>query len=179
MRNGLSIYLDLVRFLAALSVFLFHMGYGLFSGHPFFAAFEQFGTVAVLIFFVLSGFVITFVRYTKEKSPREYSISRLSRIYSVALPALIITAICDTIGAYLRKDLYSTSLTWADFFRNVTFTNMMPGAGTPFGTDAPYWSLGYEVPYYVLFGIVTFTSGILRPLLALCFAYFLGLPILL
>jgi peptidoglycan/LPS O-acetylase OafA/YrhL len=179
MRKGLSIYLDLIRFLAALSVFLFHMGYGLFSGHPFFGAFEQYGTVSVMIFFVLSGFVISFVRYTKEESLRKYSISRLSRIYSVAAPALLITAICDTIGAYLRPDLYSTPLTWVNFFRDLTFTNMIPGAGTPFGTAAPYWSLGFEAPYYVLFGIITLTSGIFRPLFALGVAYYIGPPVLL
>jgi peptidoglycan/LPS O-acetylase OafA/YrhL len=179
MRKGLSIYLDLIRFLAALSVFLFHMGYGLFSGHPFFGAFEQYGTISVMIFFVLSGFVIAFVRYTKEKTLREYSISRLSRIYSVAAPALLIVAICDSIGVHLRPDLYSNPLTWVNFFRDLTFTNMTSGAATTFGTAAPFWSLGFEVPYYVLFGIITLTSGTFRPLLALAVAYYFGPHVLL
>jgi peptidoglycan/LPS O-acetylase OafA/YrhL len=179
MRKGLSIYLDLVRFLAALSVFYFHMGYGLLSGHPFFQHFEQYGTLAVMIFFVLSGFVISFVRYTKESMLRDYSISRLSRIYSVAVPALLIVAICDTIGSHIRPDLYTNPLAWGTFFRDLTFTNMVSGVDATFGTASPYWSLGFEVPYYILFGVLTLTSGIIRPLLALGVSYYIGPHVLL
>lgn len=159
MNQGLSIYLDLIRFGAAFSVFLFHMGYGKLSGDPVFAKFVQFGTPAVLIFFVLSGFVIAYVNKTREKTVRDYTIARMSRLFSVTVPALLLTAICDTVGNAVRPDLYPIPLTVTAFIRDLTFTNNLWFGASSFGSIISYWSLGFEVPYYILFAIGAFARG--------------------
>lgn len=56
---------------------------------------------------MLSGFVIAYVTDQRETSAATYTISRLARVYSVSLPAMIATFTLDTIGRTLRPDLYS------------------------------------------------------------------------
>jgi len=56
------------------------------------------GAPAVSVFFVLSGYVIAHVLSTREKTPLEFTASRFARLYSVLLPALAITAVCDWGG---------------------------------------------------------------------------------
>ena len=54
MPESLSLYLDLVRFLATVAVLLFHLWPQWFPGFPL----PWPGHAAVIVFFVLSGFVI-------------------------------------------------------------------------------------------------------------------------
>ncbi len=174
---GLSLYLDVVRFAAALAVFLFHMGYGKLAGAPF-GIFVQFGEPAVLVFFVLSGFVISHVRATREQGLASFAIARLSRVYSVALPALLLTIPLDLWGAALNPDLYPTKLTLTAFLRCLTFTNMVGDVGYVFGTAVVYWSLCYEVWYYLLFAIAMFARGYMRILLLALGAAYVGRSVL-
>jgi hypothetical protein len=45
----------------------------------------------VVIFFVLSGYVVAFVADTRERTWRAFWVSRFARVYSVALPAPLLT----------------------------------------------------------------------------------------
>ena len=65
MTNALSLYLDALRFGAAFIVFLSH--FGRVSGGLFWQM-QPYGRTAVLVFFVLSGFVIAWVTETKERT---------------------------------------------------------------------------------------------------------------
>ena len=58
MTKALSLYLDALRFGAAFTVFLSH--YGKFNGGLFWQI-QPYGVTAVIVFFVLSGFVIAWV----------------------------------------------------------------------------------------------------------------------
>jgi peptidoglycan/LPS O-acetylase OafA/YrhL len=158
MTAGLSLYLDLVRFAAALAVFLFHLGYPRLAG-GFYGHFGQLGIPAVLVFFVLSGFVISHVRASREQTLAAYTVARLSRLYSVALPALVLTAAFDSVGRLVRPDLYPAGLSGAAFLRCLTFTNAWWSGVPAFGSAVTYWSLGFEASYYVLFAIAVFTRG--------------------
>jgi peptidoglycan/LPS O-acetylase OafA/YrhL len=93
---GTSWYLDLLRGGAAIVVFLGHAGQGFFShGLP------RMLTVAhemVVIFFVLSVFVMSYVVSRGRNHWQSYLVARFSRIASVAYPALVVTIICDVIG---------------------------------------------------------------------------------
>ena len=107
---GLSLYLELLRLLAATEVVLFHInGFPLLGGHR--AAWNAFGHEAVVVFFVLSGFVIAFAAQTREHTPKAYAVSRLTRIYSVALPCLLATVLFDRIGIVLVPQLYDGLIT--------------------------------------------------------------------
>ena len=151
---NLSLYLDLLRLVAAFEVVLGHARHfvmprlpGFISGHT---------GEAVAVFFVLSGFVIAFVAEEKEHSLRAYATARLSRLYSVCLIALLAGFVCDMItqryGVVPLTDhpfydpAYLTNLPFA-----LTFTNELWFSHRVFGSNEPYWSLGFEAAYYVIF----------------------------
>ena len=115
MSLAVSVYLDLFRMAAALVVFLSHTTASHLTAFLVPEA-ESFGGEAVAAFFVLSGFVIGYVADTRENAPRLYAVSRLARVYSVALPAIIITLAFDAVGRALqtrplwtRTDLLATN----------------------------------------------------------------------
>src|ERR1700712_4370948 len=105
MNLAISVYLDLFRMLAALVVFLSHVAGSRLTGFLIPEA-VSFGAEAVAAFFVLSGFVIGYVAEAREGSPHLYATSRLARLYSVALPAILATLAFDTLGRSLQPDLY-------------------------------------------------------------------------
>lgn len=167
MKRDLSIYLDLLRLIAALGVFLGH-GSHLFSGGLGRIGFHAAESVAV--FFVLSGFVIAFVTSEKEFGWASYSRARVVRIYSVALLALIVTLCLDFLGSRIEPDVYANiskssgiSLLGA-LGLYLVFLNEAWGIHSVVGSNEPYWSLGFEVWYYVIFGIVLYARGWVRGL---------------
>jgi len=87
--TGVSGYLDFLRFGAAFVVLLSHFAYPRFTdGRYSFIRELNLGSDAVVLFFVLSGFVITFAATQKDKTGGRFTFSRLSRLWSVAVPAL-------------------------------------------------------------------------------------------
>lgn len=78
MNRETSIYLDLTRFVAALTVFLGHVSGQRLTG-GFLWQFGPFMAEAVAIFFVLSGFVIGYVADSKENTPSVFAINRAAR----------------------------------------------------------------------------------------------------
>ena len=137
-----------------------------------------------MVFFVLSGFVIAYVASEKETTPREYFASRFARLYSVAVPALILTVVLDSIGSKVNYSLYagwwfqSDNPIWR-FVANLFFVNeLWFNSIRPF-SNGPYWSLGYEFWYYVLFACVHYLQGAFRYLLAGLICLFVGVKILL
>ncbi len=159
---SLSAYLDLLRFVAAFSVLLGHMDQdGLKMGWMPLALFSH---DAVIIFFVLSGFIIYYSTTSRSSTWQEYAVARLSRIYSVALPAVVF---CVLLALWLshqpgfdpsRFDNYTQPSIWhvvsSLLFLNQSWLNE---ADVPLNN--PYWSLCYEVWYYVLFGAFFFMKG--------------------
>lgn len=85
----LSIYLDLIRVGAAIVVALSHAWPVLFPHFPL--PFP--GHQAVIVFFVLSGFVIAYTTDRKDRTLKIYMANRLSRLWSVIIPALLIGAL--------------------------------------------------------------------------------------
>jgi peptidoglycan/LPS O-acetylase OafA/YrhL len=167
---AVSLYLDLVRFAAAAAVFLDHL-----SSYPFstnvdgrrhgLALVGSFGASAVVVFFVLSGFVIAYVSGTRERTANAYVASRVSRLYSVILPALLLTFAFDSLGQWLRPEFYeiqkvlyrppslvsyAASLALVDEYQVFRFGGIVPGS------NSPYWSLSFEATYYLLAGLLLF-----------------------
>jgi peptidoglycan/LPS O-acetylase OafA/YrhL len=95
--------------------------------------------------------------------------ARFSRIASVAYPALLVTVVCDFLGRVINPVFYESVARsdhyWARIFINLVFLSQSgPFSANP-GTNAPFWSLAYEVWYYVLFGIWIFVKPVWRRLL--------------
>ena len=168
MTNALSLYLDALRFGAAFAVFLSHYSAGRISG----GLFWQFdgGRTAVLVFFVLSGFVIAWVSDTRERTLEAYALSRVARLYSVIVPAFVMTAVLDSIGKAIDPRLYGTE--WGhsmahpviDYAVSALFLGESWTIRVLPGFNVPYWSLNYEAWYYVLFAAAIFLRG--RPRVA-------------
>ncbi len=168
MTNALSLYLDALRFGAALTVFVSHYSTGRISG----GLFWQFdgGRTAVLVFFVLSGFVIAWVSGTRERTLEEYGLSRAARLYSVIIPAFFLTVALDSAGKAIDPRLYGPewghSMTHPviDYALSAVFLGESWTIRVLPGFNVPYWSLNYEAWYYVLFAAATFLRG--RPRIA-------------
>lgn len=157
MNKPTSIYLDFVRFLAAATVFIVHANYSRFTGGlPILWRFSELGNDAVMVFFVLSGFVIAYVADKKEKTLKDYFLSRLARLYSVTAPALVLTVVLDSIGSHIAYGLYDGRWFQADypvwrFVANFFFVNEIWFSSVRPFSNGPFWSLGYEFWYYVIF----------------------------
>ena len=164
MTNALSFYLDGLRFGAAFTVFLAHYSVQRISGGFFWPSFA-YGHTAVLVFFVLSGFVIAWVTETRERSLGEYVLSRAARLYSVIIPAFIITAVVNHLGEAVDPQLYAevrsgvTSHPVLDYALSAVFLGQSWTLDLLPGSNVPFWSLDYEVWYYVIFAVGVFLHG--------------------
>lgn len=179
MNRGFSVYLDLVRFIAACLVYLSHSNQRWLvqdgipgGGHAH---------AAVIVFFVLSGFVIAYVTDVKERTWQDYVAARLSRIYSVALPAVLLTIVLDSIGRTLYPQVYSYPF---DHFAvrilsSLLFVNEIWFVSITSFSNVPYWSVCYEFWYYVFFGIVSLAPRRLALVLSIALAALLGPKIVL
>jgi peptidoglycan/LPS O-acetylase OafA/YrhL len=158
LNRSTSLYLDIVRPIAAFVVLLSHASMESLSGGQMHFM-GSMGVQAVDVFFVLSGFVIAHVSATREQDAGSYAISRVARIYSVAIPALILTAVLDTIGIAEDISIYQDSyqaLSVGALIRSVLFLGEQWNNHRFLGSNGPYWSLGFEVWYYLAFGIFLF-----------------------
>lgn len=161
MQRHTSIYLDLIRFSAAFIVFIGHISAQRFTGRLGWQ-FAPFMDDAVMVFFVLSGYVIAHATLGRETSLRAYGVARAARIYSVAIPAIVFTLVADRIGTTLRPDLYTaewgygTDLLEIQFLGAALFINQFWYWDLWVGSNHPYWSLCFEVWYYVIFGAMLF-----------------------
>lgn len=179
-----SNYLDLLRVAAALVVLLSHFAYPRFTDGNYLIIRElNLGSDAVILFFVLSGCVIAFAADCKDASLGQFLFQRATRLYSVALPALLLTLTCDRLGATLAPDAYAgwwyaPAPATLMLLHGLLFSNEWGAIAFRLGTNGPYWSLSYEAAYYVLFGIAFYLSGARRLVLLAGFALLFGIKVL-
>jgi peptidoglycan/LPS O-acetylase OafA/YrhL len=175
----LSVYLDFFRWLAAVIVVLSHIKGLFFADYSdveqssvflrMLYAVASSGHQAVIVFFVLSGlFISANVMKTIGKgtwSWKAYLTSRLTRLYIVLIPALIMGYAWDQAGIRLFAETgvysglpedryvlgYSTisHLTIENFAGNLFYLQGIVVGH--YGSNGPLWSLSYEFWYYILF----------------------------
>lgn len=156
-------WLDLVRFMAAFMVLIDHVRHSTFVDFGMLPvdqktmpiatlyALSRLGNEAVIMFFVLSGFLVGGVAVVRIKDRSfkvaDYAIDRFVRIMLPLVPALILTAIIGWVmgGEF---DVWS-------FAGNLLSLQgiLVPG----FGGNAPLWSLPFEVWFYILIGAIGLT----------------------
>lgn len=156
-----SIYLNLLRTIATFAVFIGHFSYEQFSGGNI-KYIGLFAHDAVIVFFVLSGYVISYVANEKELTLKDFLASRFGRIYSVLLPALILTIILDNIGVIfdsVNYDNYIFNNVITRFFINIFCLQEIFNKSIRFMSNGPLWSLAYEVWYYILFGLLFYNKN--------------------
>jgi len=151
-------WLDLIRFSAALLVVLSHyrvtffVEYGLLpaADKGFFALTFYFitrlGHEAVLVFFVLSGFLVggkSIIRIREHKfNIKSYALDRSVRIL---LP--LIGSLLFIIPIYFVCDIKIDMLQWLGNLLQLQGIFVAPITG-------PLWSLSYEAWFYILFGAI-------------------------
>jgi predicted ATP-grasp superfamily ATP-dependent carboligase/peptidoglycan/LPS O-acetylase OafA/YrhL len=181
MNRSFSVCLDLVRVVSALLVILYHSNLRLLSTDKL--PLSNHGHAAVIVFFVLSGYVIAHITATRENTPLEYWSSRLARFYSLALPTVLLTPLLDQLGGAMAPQFYDGMTThdlgWLRILTSLSFLNEIWFLSIMSFSNVPYWSLCYEFWYYVLFAIISFTSGRKRLLWCGAVALLLGPKILL
>lgn len=173
-----SDFLNLVRWLAALVVVMGHadMYLGSFGGTDpaNWSAFGYLGThahAAVMVFFVLSGYVVAYAAERKSSRGnygfRDYFLDRWSRIYSVLLAAIGFTLALDYIGGMLSSAYADPALIPQDSFILRLMANLLGiqgiwGYRIQLGSNPALWSVGYEFIYYLLFGVLYFRANLFR-----------------
>ncbi len=160
MNRWFSLYLDIVRLLAAGFVVYAHTNVRFLL--PSKLPLAEFAHSAVTVFFVLSGFVVAFVADQRERSPVKYAASRTSRILSVSILAVLLTPLIDTVGRSASPEMYANLIpsdyTLVRMLSGLTFLGEIWSISIMMFSNLPYWSLNYEVWYYVLFGVYCFVT---------------------
>jgi peptidoglycan/LPS O-acetylase OafA/YrhL len=133
----------------------------------------------VIAFFVLSGFVIALTAETNDRTAYQYLLSRGTRLLSVAIPAVVLTIVLDYLGSTIFPAIYADHWTDAATTTNLgtplpiqcgatlTFMNQIWNLDVWPGTNSPFWSLGYEAAYYVIFGVAFYMQRTWRRALGL------------
>ncbi len=180
MTRSYSLYLDVIRVFAALVVLFSHVAFSWATGGSLqWVRDLNIGSDFVIVFFVLSGLVIAHTTTVKDKTCDDYAQARLSRLYSVAIPAIVLSYVCYAIsttllGAELReRDIL------AELYHSLTFTNYTWFSQTRLPGNGPYWSVGYEFWYYALFAAWLYFKGRPRVYAITGICLFIGPPILL
>ena len=181
MNRGLSLYLDLLRLLAAAEVFAYHLSWFPFvGGHR--VVWNSYGHEAVTVFFVLSGFVIRHAATTRDHTLSAFAVSRMTRVYSVALPCLALTLMFDCIGHMFAPQIYAgLSPAGSPLLRLGIGAAMLNEAwvSVQMLSNTPYWSISYEFWYYVLFAALFYLQGRARWIATMACALIAGPKILL
>lgn len=146
--------IEAARAIAALVVLLMHsanlMRTEQFSGHTGLGGALDFGYIGVDFFFVLSGFIITYVHFSEIGHPNcipRYLWRRFSRIYPIFWFVLLLVLTISVAGRYALGKGLVLDMAWEDIAGTVF---LMMGQGEPKYVGVA-WSLQYEVVFYVAF----------------------------
>jgi len=187
-----SVFLNLIRFIACELVVIDHLltRYQPVLTEPLFKFGSTIGGTAVLLFFALSGLLISYSLHNKLDNPeyrfRNFFVDRFSRIYSGLLPALLLgTIIAVTIyvtnhGYFMDLcSMQSTpslltfgmTLGMLESFPVSFFNSILSAFGlsfplpavTPYGFNGILWALVILWWLYMVFGwIVIGSFGLVR-----------------
>lgn len=174
----LFFYLDLIRWIAAMFVVIGHLRSLLFCSYQnveyktisikIFYFLTSLGHESVVVFFILSGYLVggKLIKEVKTNNFKwnVYLIKRITRLYVVLIPALVVGFSLDYIGIkyFNLSEIYSNSFSLPSLNYNVedrvnlnTFIlnllMLQKSFSNTFGSNGPLWSLAYEFWYYILF----------------------------
>lgn len=97
--------------------------------------------------------------------PCRLSGGRLARLYSVVIPALLLTYVFDQIGMRHNPASYDTALETSPLLRilsNGLFLSRSWGWNLEILSDIPFWSLPHELWHYQLLAAAIFFKGYKR-----------------
>jgi Predicted acyltransferases len=138
--------LTFTRFIAAFFIVVFHFGHNLsFLNFPFLTSALSLSPAGVSYFFLLSGFILTWV-YNKGDDERidkkHFFLARFARIYPVYILALLILLVLLLLT---KQKIYPLALLLQITLLQAWFPNLV------LKLNIPAWSLSVEVFFYLLF----------------------------
>lgn len=164
-----SILIAVLRGLAAVEVAAAHLRAQVFPGlkgmedptlwYQALAFFTGFAHQAVVVFFLLSGWLVGGSLLNRLREPlsiAHYAVDRVTRLWIVLIPAFVLSLIiAGTTGAV---ELGSVSFASSNEYSVTAFIGNLFGvqemAVPRFGGNFPLWSLANETWYYILFPLL-------------------------
>ncbi len=151
--------IDLLRFLAALSVVFFHYAFRGYAAddksimpYPLLEPYFKYGYLGVELFFMISGFVILMT--ASSGSLKKFAISRIVRLYPAFWVCCSLTFIAILVIGGQRY-----SATWMQYLVNLTMISGLFGVPS---IDGAYWSLFVEIQFYALVAVILLLGQIHR-----------------
>jgi peptidoglycan/LPS O-acetylase OafA/YrhL len=150
--------LDALRGIAVLSVLFCHYTFGYdyhFKINGPNRVHFVYGFLAVHLFFIISGFVI-FMTLERSKKKTDFLVSRFSRLYpaywaSILLTTLIITLFpIPTLGHYTVTEVLANFTMFQGFNKHIRLI------------DQVYWTLKFELTFYIIMYILYLTNNLKR-----------------
>ena len=118
------------------------------------------GRVGVVLFFVLSGFLITYLLYKEKEltntiSVRKFYIRRILRIWPLYFFIVLFTFFVVPFVDFLIVDGYDKKLLWSDLFTKlILYVAFLPNLVCAIYGAIPYvaitWSIGAEEQFYLI-----------------------------
>jgi peptidoglycan/LPS O-acetylase OafA/YrhL len=155
-------FLDVLRIVSYLGVLAAHMNQPWFSGR---SGLVEIGHECVIVFFVLSGVIVPATQGAKNHGMEVFVCTRLSRLWSVLLPCLLLTVLASFLvnasGLQApdhadRGHLAIRTLLTAGFSNEIWFLS----SGPPI--NLPVWSISYEFWFYACFAVGVFPITLRR-----------------
>src|SRR5262245_31841929 len=151
--------LDLLRFLAASAVVLYHFTYRLRTSETAVDLFPSIGRVGmhgylgVNLFFMISGFAILWT--SRDRTSSGFVLSRITRLY----PEFWIGVLLSAFAFSLDPSVFGRLITAPMVLANLT---MVPGLLGQDYVDDVYWTLFVELKFYALLWGLSVTGQMKR-----------------
>ena len=143
-----------------------------------------FGSLGVTLFFVLSGFLITYLLIAeKEKSGtvqiKKFYIRRILRIWPLYFLIIIAGLFIFPYIPFFTFPVWSSDVFWHYGVKIILFFLILPNVALLLYPPMPYmkqtWSIGVEEQFYLLWPvIITYSKNYLRPLLIITFSFMIA-----
>ena len=178
-----SVCLDVLRLGSAVMIAVAHLTQPYFSvGWPNLT--DQ-GRPALVMLFLLSGLVIRYVTEIRRGRMTDFWVDRISRVYSVVVPALLFTIVSSYIAMRVNPAFYLPN--WGmnqdrpilRIFMNLIFMAQSWNLTLDPFSNQPFWTLSYEVFYYVFYAVGFYLAGLRRAFWLVVVAILAGQHILL
>ncbi|WP_028981507.1 acyltransferase family protein [Sporocytophaga myxococcoides] len=157
MSNSKLRKLESVRGVAAVYVVFHHINQLYPFKYNYLNYIFRFGQEAVILFFLMSGFVIYYSIFSKENQPKDfksYFVKRFKRIYPLFTLALLLSYVtsCFYSGEILPVQ---SGVLIGNLLNLQDFSSGKPGVWVnPYYGNLPLWSLSYEWWFYMIFWVI-------------------------
>lgn len=145
--------IDLLRVIAAFSVFFFHYTdtfnyfFNIVPGNIFIGKYFRYGYMGVMLFFVISGYVVTMS--TMNKTLSQFVFSRVTRLYPVFWLSCFIALILPRIFPHIH-----TYIPYPNLKATIVNLTMIPSAFNTVMINPVFWSLLEEIHFYLIISAI-------------------------